>query len=355
MKKISLYIFLALALIITSLFIFDFNKRFLVFKSIIPIHNIYKQLEIRSYLRQRNYLEIKKSVKAQLELSKKYGKNKTGFTNGINDVMEIIYGNVLFKKEYAELETISREWAKLNPNIYMANIFYAKTIFEIYIKGEKKENIPKEKLMEIKNALFKAIEISNSREEAYRIGVEMSYVSGLDNDLNLFCNNYYNSHYGGNNPRTHVSQFYHGYSFSKLAIYTNDKPEKIILGNDMILNKKLNYEFNFSERKNINRFNLLLSTLPGTIVDIEKITLTSDNEIIIFNPADIFMTSKNTYVLKSGKEILSLILTGKNTDEIISFYLNKNFSNIENISITMNFRKADILNLKNNFLSKCNN
>ena len=138
MKKISLYIFLALALIITSLFIFDFNKRFLVFKSIIPIHNIYKQLEIRSYLRQRNYLEIKKSVKAQLELSKKYGKNKTGFTNGINDVMEIIYGNVLFRKEYVELETISREWAKLNPNIYMANIFYAKTIFEIYIKGEKK-------------------------------------------------------------------------------------------------------------------------------------------------------------------------------------------------------------------------
>lgn len=355
MKKIFLSIFLIFILAITALFIFDFKIRFSIIKAVVPVYNIYKQLEVRSNLRLRNFSAIKKNLNSQIELSKKFGSAKTAFTNGIYDTFQIIYENTLYKEEYLHLENVSKKWSELNPDIYQAKIIYAKTIFEIYIKGEKKENFSDEKINEIKKNLLEAIKISSSREEAYRIGIEFSNYINSRVDLNIFCNNYHISTYGGSKPRTHNSIFggYNDYSLNKLGFYINEEMSNLMLGDDLTLNKKFNYDFNFTEKKEVKKFNLILSALPGVIMEIEKITLHSGSKEIIINIDDIFVTSKSSYNIKSEKNILNLILTAKDKDEIITFHFKENYSDIENVSILMNFRRASITNLNRNSSLGC--
>jgi hypothetical protein len=357
MKKIFLSVFLILALAITTLFIFDFQKRFLIIRGIIPVYNIYKQLEVRTNLRTRNFSEIEKNLKLQIELSKKYGSTKTGFTNGIYDIFQIVYDNILFKDEYYYFENLSKEWSELHPDIYLAKIFYAKTLFEIYIKGEKKENFSDVKINEIKKILLEAIEISNSREEAYRIGIEFSNLIKSKTDLNIFCNKYYISSYGGIKPRSHNSIFggFGDYSIDNLAFYINDDINNLMLGDNLTLNKKLYYDFNFYKKENIHKFNLIFSTLPGILMEIESIIFNSGTEKKIeISIDDIFVTSKRAYNIESKKNNLNLILTSKDNDEIVTFHFKENYSEIENISILMNFRRANISNLNNNSSLRCN-
>ncbi len=355
MKKIFISVILIFAIAITSFLVFDFQKRFLIIKSIVPIYNIYKQLEVRTNLRMRNFNRIEKSLKSQIELSKKYGSAKSSFTNGIYDIFQIVYDNILFKDEYSHFENVSKEWSELNPDIYLAKIFYAKTLIEIYIKGEKKENFSVDKINEIKKNLSDAIKISNSREEAYRIGIELSNLIGSKTDLNIFCNNYHISSYGGSKPRTHNSIFeFSDYSIDKLAFYINDDMKSIMLGDYITLNKKFNYDFNFSKKEKIHKFNLILSALPGIIVEIEKIKLYSHSKEIEVNINDILITSKSAYNLKSDNNLLNLILTGKDNDEIITFHFKENYLDIENISFLMNFSRADISNFNKNSSLKCN-
>ena len=71
MKKFLISITLILVVIISGFFIFDHKNRFFVFKSIIPAYNIFKLLEVRTYLRIRNFERISESVNSQISLSKK--------------------------------------------------------------------------------------------------------------------------------------------------------------------------------------------------------------------------------------------------------------------------------------------
>ena len=354
MKKIFLSLFLIFVIIISSLMIFDYQKRFTIFKSVIPAYNIYKLLEIRTYLGFRDFSKINIILNNQINLSKKYGKNKTGFTNGINDVMSLVYKNILYKDEYSQIENSIRKWAMMNPDIYDAQIFYAKTIFEIYIKNKKRHNISDAKINEVKEILSSAIKISDSREEAYRIGTDLSLsINSLD-DLNYYCEKHHNSFYGGSSPRTHKSLF-RSYSIGKLGIYLNDNKKDIILGDNFVLNNKMEYEFNFIHRKNIDNFSLILATLPGIIIDFYKITVFSNNSEVILTPNDILITSRNAYNIEVGKSSVSFILTGMNLEEVIEFNTNQSFTNTEKISVLMRFRKADISNFKDNKFANCRN
>ena len=354
MKKFLISISLILIFVFSSFFIFDYKNRFLVFKSIIPAYNIFKQLEVRTYLRLRNFSKVSESINSQISLSKKYAKNKTGFTNGINDVMKIVYQNILFRDEYLKLEDISREWSRLHPDMYSAKIFYAETIFEIYIKGKNKDELSIGKINELKKILAEAIEISDSREEAYRIGYKLSISIDSIDDLNFYCSKYQNSYFGGNNPRTHKSLF-ESYSIGKLGINLNNADKEIILGDKFVLNQLNTYEFNFVDKKNIDKFNLILATLPGIIIDFHKVILTSNNDEFILDAKDLIITSKKSYYVNSDYNFTSFILTGENIDEIISFNMRKNFFNIEKLSITMKFRRANISNSNNYQFIKCIN
>ena len=349
MKKFLISFTLILVIIISTFFIFDHKNRFFFFKSIIPAYNIFKLLEVRTYLRIRNFERVSESINSQISLSKKYGKNKTGFTNGIYDVMKLVYQNVIFQDEYIKLEQVAKEWYNLHPDIYDAKIFYAKTLFEINIKGKKRDEFSIDKINKIRTILDEAIEISDSREEAYRIGFNLGILLNSGDDLNFYCKKYQNSFFGGTNARTHTSLF-ESYSIGKLGLNFNSNQKEILLGDNFVLNKLNTYEFNFLDRKDINQFNLIIATLPGIIIDFNKVILFSSKEKFILDPKDFIITSKNGYNIDIQNNFTSFILTSENVDEVISFNTKKKFSNIEKLSIKMKFRRADILN-KNNYQS----
>lgn len=348
MKKFLIFFTLILILVTSTFFIFDYKNRFFFFKSIIPAYNIFKLLEIRTYLRIRNFERVSESINSQISLSKKYGKNKTGFTNGIYDVMKLVYQNILFQDEYIKLEQVAKEWYNLHPDIYDAKIFYAKTLFEINIKGKKRDELSIDKINQIRTILDEAIEISDSREEAYRIGFNLGILLNSADDLNFYCKKYQNSFFGGSNARTHKSLF-GSYSIGKLGL-NFDNQKEIFLSDNFVLNKLNTYEFNFLSRKDINQFNLIIATLPGIIVDFSKVILFSSKEKFILDPKDFIITSKNGYNIDIQNNFTSFILTSENVDEVISFNTKKKFSNIEKLSINMKFRRANILN-KNNYQS----
>ena len=348
MKKFLIFFTLILILVTSTFFIFDYKNRFFFFKSIIPAYNIFKLLEIRTYLRIRNFERVSESINSQISLSKKYGKNKTGFTNGIYDVMKLVYQNILFQDEYIKLEQVAKEWYNLHPDIYDAKIFYAKTLFEINIKGKKRDELSIDKINQIRTILDEAIEISDSREEAYRIGFNLGILLNSADDLNFYCKKYQNSFFGGSNARTHKSLF-GSYSIGKLGL-NFDNQKEIFLSDNFVLNKLYTYEFNFLSRKDINQFNLIIATLPGIIVDFSKVILFSSKEKFILDPKDFIITSKNGYNIDIQNNFTSFILTSENVDEVISFNTKKKFSNIEKLSINMKFRRANILN-KNNYQS----
>ena len=348
MKKFLIFFTLILILVTSTFFIFDYKNRFFFFKSIIPAYNIFKLLEIRTYLRIRNFEKVSESINSQISLSKKYGKNKTGFTNGIYDVMKLVYQNILFQDEYIKLEQVAKEWYNLHPDIYDAKIFYAKTLFEINIKGKKRDELSIDKINQIRTILDEAIEISDSREEAYRIGFNLGILLNSADDLNFYCKKYQNSFFGGSNARTHKSLF-GSYSIGKLGL-NFDNQKEIFLSDNFVLNKLNTYEFNFLNRKDINQFNLIIATLPGIIVDFSKVILFSSKEKFILDPKDFIITSKNGYNIDIQNNFTSFILTSENVDEVISFNTKKKFSNIEKLSINMKFRRANILN-KNNYQS----
>ena len=348
MKKFLIFFTLILILVTSTFFIFDYKNRFFFFKSIIPAYNIFKLLEIRTYLRIRNFERVSESINSQISLSKKYGKNKTGFTNGIYDVMKLVYQNILFQDEYIKLEQVAKEWYNLHPDIYDAKIFYAKTLFEINIKGKKRDELSIDKINQIRTILDEAIEISDSREEAYRIGFNLGILLNSADDLNFYCKKYQNSFFGGSNARTHKSLF-GSYSIGKLGL-NFDNQKEIFLSDNFVLNKLNTYEFNFLSRKDINQFNLIIATLPGIIIDFSKVILFSNKEKFILDPKDFIITSKNGYNIDIQNNFTSFILTSENVDEVISFNTKKKFSNIEKLSINMKFRRANILN-KNNYQS----
>ena len=64
--------------------------------------------------------------------------------------------------------------------------------------------------------------------------------------------------------------------------------------------------------------------MPGIIIDLNKIILTSNNEKFILDAKDLIITSKNGYNISAENNFTSFILTGENVDEIISFNMRKN-------------------------------
>ena len=143
---------------------------------------------------------------------------------------------------------------------------------------------------------------------------------------------------------------FESYSIGKLGLNFDSNQKEIFLGDNFVLNKLNTYEFNFLDRKDINQFNLIIATLPGIIIQIDRVNLFSSKEKFMLNPKDLIITSKNGYNIDINDNFASFILTGKNVDEVISFNTKNKFSNIEKLSIDMKFRRAKISN-ENNYQS----
>ena len=122
--------------------IFDYQKRFTIFKSVIPAYNIYKLLEIRTYLRFRDFSKINIILNNQINLSKKYGKiiNITSIVGHTGNLGQANYsaskaGIVAFSK------SLAIEYARKNININCVSPGFIKTEMTDKINEDFKNNL----------------------------------------------------------------------------------------------------------------------------------------------------------------------------------------------------------------------
>lgn len=337
MKKSNLLISLLLIflLIVSSILMFEPNLRRNLIKSIIPVYNIYNYLALRSDVRVRNYKNVANRIENQIKLSNKFSKNKTSFANGIYDNMELAFKNALYPEEFNHLKRVSEKLLLMDPSMYMAHIWFA--------QSNAVANDDLEKILLSLESIHKAIKIASAREEAYRVGIKIASENNLNEELDNLCNNYFVSQSGGLLPRTHKN-FFGGLGIRKMALFI-DKANEFYSSYAISLNKDIYYDFHFSETKKFNKFNLILSLLPGIKIEIKDIIFKSSKNNINPKLSEVLINTKAAYIVESNDNLVSLI-TNDFFDKIIFFKLKDEINNIDTISLLMNFKRLPLTNLE---------
>jgi len=353
----SFFVFLLLLFFllsfILSIFVFNNELRRKILTGIVPVYNIYQNLAIRAEIRNRDFEAINKRLISQIDLSKKFSNTRSSFINGIFDNFSIAYGQAIFSKEFLLLKKSTEELLTIDPEMYMAYVWLA----QANSTGEKSID----KTLKSLEYIDKAIQLSSAREEAYRIGLKIAIENyqnkvensehNLDSKIKNLCNKYYNSQLGGPNARSY-NNFFGGTGLRKLGIIFEDKNgnEKIITNFGLQLNKVLEYEFNFDKKTNLDSFKLIIGSLPGLKIKIDKIKLDLGTKIITLKNDDFILNSKSAYFLDATNNSNTLISNGID-DEIIFFQLYEKIRNIETIILEMNFVRLPLTknNLCNSF------
>ena len=158
-------------------------------------------------------------ISNQIELSKKFGKNKTAFATGIYDNMSLAFSLAITRSDYQNLKKLAENLIEIDPRTYMAHVWFAQANAMVDNSVES-----------IKKSIFhinKAIKISSVREEAYRVGIKiMSQNNILSDELASLCSKYFTSQSGGIIPRTHRN-FLIGLGLRKMAIFFENEKDFI--------------------------------------------------------------------------------------------------------------------------------
>ena len=346
LKPFYIFIFLILFSLFSVMSILVFNNEFRskLFISIIPVYNIYQTLAIRAELRNRDFEAINSRLVSHINLSKQFSKTRTTFLNGIYDNFEAAFNQAIFAEEFHVLIKSVEELLTIDPEMYMAHIWFA----QANIANDKSMTSIDKSLEHIN----KAIELSSAREEAYRVGIKIAKENNLEFKLKNLCKKYFTSQAGGPIPRSHRN-FFGGTGLSKMGIIFFDNNGKEVLSTNfgLQLNKTIEYEFNLNKKINLDNFQLIIGSLPGLKIIIEKLKLDLGSKQVTLNERDFTISSKSAYFINTKDRFNTLISRGLD-DEIIYFNFYKQIQDIETITLKMNFIRLPLI--KNNFCNDIN-
>lgn len=352
MKNKYLYVIgitLIVILLMISLITFNGKFRDLFLSNINNVYKVYSNFKTKKHLKISNFKELSNAISDQINMSLRLSDKKTSLHENIFYNLNLAFKKIVFEEELLYFEKPVKKILEIDPDIYMANVWMAEII-----NANNNKN-----LSQIDEALLyinKAIKLAPARPEAYKVGLKIVIKNNLKNEKKNLCNKYNNLEGGGslsvdhynffrsNNIKNMVLSFPDQHLTTK--IYENGfstKASNVYENHNIELNKTIDYEFNFLEKKNFNNFSLILGTLPGISIEIKQILLISENQNKIINPQDIYLLPKNGFVSDS---IENFILTNKG-DENISFIFKEEAKNIESIIIKMEFKKLKIINFCN--------
>lgn len=338
-------IFLFLITLILSFFTFNDNLRNYLLSNVNNVYKVYSNFKTKRYLKISNFEGLSNEISSQIDMSLRLTNRKSVLHENIFYNLDLAFKKIVFEEEMLFFEKPIRKILDIDPDIYLANVWMAEIVYA------KKNNLDN-----IKNAfkyLDKAIKISPARSEAFKTGLKIASKNKLGGKIKYLCLKYSQSEIGGALPIDHYN-FFRGNNIKNMALIFPDKRLKkkiyedgfttksieVYENNYIELNKDINFEFGFIERKDFNNFSLILGTLPGLSINIDEITLIGEYESIKLDKDDFIVLSKNGFI--SSDEDYSII-TGKG-DENISFIFNENFKNIETVMIKMNFKKLKLSN-----------
>ena len=129
-KKLFFLIFF-LILSILILITFNTNFRKLTLHSVLNIYKAYMTVSMQLYLKQSDpdYVLINNKLKNFIKISKKISSWKSRLLIGIYDAANLVQSSIIDDKKYADLEEFFSELVDLDPNLYEAKIWYAKSLY----------------------------------------------------------------------------------------------------------------------------------------------------------------------------------------------------------------------------------
>tara|TARA_Y100001960_G_C14704167_1_gene843411 strand:+ start:178 stop:1074 length:897 start_codon:yes stop_codon:yes gene_type:complete len=290
---------------------------------------LYQIVSLQKSLKNKNFSEASDRLIKYIEISKKISDGKSRMSLGVYDAVNLAASKATTQKEYNDLENVFTELVKMDPNLYKARIWLAKSIIDTNYE----------------KALFhldKAIELIPAQEDAYR---EILRIAQNKNDKEIakkYCDKYKEAQLGGTTPR-YYTNYFGGTNLRKMAVeFTPEKENNKFYGHAGIqLNSYQNYEFVPISPVNSNGINIYFSFLPGIKVEIKKITIFHSGKIININKKDYTANSRSAYIDNTGENLSFIIV--KEGDEVLYIRFDKLFNSIEKIIIVTKFSKLNFV------------
>ena len=317
-------------LIITIILLVNYELRRKIFNYPTGIINVYFQTKIYNAVNDKNFETVSNYLDKYINISQKISKGKNKMMVSIFKQIKYASDKALTQEDFNHLEKIYLKINEIDDKIYLNNVWIARSLLDndIYL-AEK--------------YLMKAVNLSPSSEEAYRIILKLymeNQSNNLDKDLiQKYCLNYFNNMSGGINNQI-FANFFDG-NMKDFGIYINDEVKNIYKQKIKKLNAYQTYEFNFDEKKNLNIINLIGTFAKGSIIEIKDFML-NNNIILQKEVKEIYLTSKKSYIIEND-DVRFIILNIDENNNLIKWKF-KNFLNIETLSFKMKVERLPITN-----------
>ena len=336
MKKIF---FSSLILILFSIIIYvslNSNFRRSVLNLSAGLINNYYSIIISGNLRSEE--GISKSIKLlenQIKVTDFItSEQKNSFIDNIYSNLYIIEQNLISEKNFLALSKAVKKLIAKDPNIYDALIWNAKIM-----------NIENKEQEKVYNQIDLAIKLSPASPKAYRFAIDYSKKNDNKIKFEKYCNDFHNSFLGSKNIKNKISKFSET-SLTRFAIQIKDKEIEKYIVEGVSFNSTQDYFIDFKKPVSLSEFNFFSNFFPGTLINPLEIELRNfKNEVFRVDLDDIYITTKKSFFVNKNNSVK--ILVDSFNDEKITFKFPRNYKNINQLKIKINFSKANITNKPN--------
>lgn len=320
---------------ITSILILNSNIRQKTLNAILNSYKIYMIFSVQSDLKKikPDYIKINNKLRNFIKVSKIISSGKSRILITIYDSADIVQSSILENSDFGHLENFFSEFSELDPNLYDAKIWYARSL---YANNKTEEAIQQ---------INEAIKISSLDPDAYRLAMQI--FSELNDEKNLikYCKDYLEAELGGKQKRYQNTKFT-GFNLNEFGVKlgSDKKNQNTYIINGINNNDIDEYEIIPSEAVDVDNINLIFTFMPGTTMEILKIKLFSKNKLYEINEKNFLINSQNALFLNNENQNHKIIFFNFN-DEIISLKLNDKFNNIDKVVLVISFGKLNLTNL----------
>ena len=329
-NKVLIYtiiFFLLLVFLSLTFLIFNSDLRRNLMNKAIGGYNLYNYIIIRGDINNRDFKSASNKILKYIKFSQKISKGKNKVLQGIYDITELTSSKMYTQKEFNQMEIVYVEIDKITQDIYKNHVWLARSLNDNDLEKSFYH-------------LNKAINLVKSDELAYREIISIYFSKSADKNLiGLYCNNYFKDYEGSLKSRDFKNFFNDNQKFS---IILNDNFNYAYTKNLENLENSVNYEFFFENAKNVNKFSIIHNFFSGSKLSIKNIILEND-KLNRINFENLNYDSNSNYILNSGNDEI-VFLSTNNHDQILNFYLNDDYKNINKISITLSLQKLSLAN-----------
>ena len=296
------------------------------------INSYYSIMIKRNLASQENIINSIKKVEQQIKLTNFLTtKSKNTYTDDIYLNLKEIENYINSEEEIEYFSKIIKKLIDKDPNIYDAIVWNAKIM--------KYRNFEKDKII---YEINKAIELSPTRQIAYRFILDYLREKNDHQNFNLFCNKYHNSLLGGFKKKYQRSLF-KGTYLNRFALQIGSDLDNIYIMEGVNLNKIQEYSFTLEEPKDVLDLKIISNFLPGTLIEIVRIEITDTNFANLIVPIHkTYLSSKSSFLIEFENRFK--IFTTNYEDEKVSIKLPKIYKDVNEIKIFIEISKANLTN-----------